>query len=196
MKNLIKEKLKKILEYFLQGLLLAAPIGLTVYFIFNLFFWVDDLVQKNILLLLPFKVPGLGIVIFFTLVALLGFMGQFFIAKQFNLLIEKIISKAPLLETIYSSIKDFFSAFMGKDKKFNQPVLVTINKISNLEKMGFLTNNDLSELNIKDKVAVYFPHSYAFSGELFIVPSEDVKPLDITASEAMKFILSGGITKV
>ncbi|HEY9123033.1 MAG TPA: DUF502 domain-containing protein, partial [Bacteroidales bacterium] len=93
-------------------------------------------------------------------------------------------------------IRDLISAFVGKDKKFNQPVLVKVNKTAELEKIGFLTANDLSALKVKGKVAVYFPHSYAFSGELFIVPSELVTPLDITPAEAMKFIVSGGVTEI
>ena len=71
--------------------------------------------------------------------------------------------------------------------------MVLVNTISNLEKLGFLTEEDLSNLNEKDKVAVYFPHSYNFSGELFIVPRKHIKPLDINPAEAMKFIVSGGV---
>jgi uncharacterized membrane protein len=87
-------------------------------------------------------------------------------------------------------------AFVGKEKKFNQPVLVKVNLNSDLEKLGFVTQTDLSDLKIKDKVAVYFPHSYNFSGELFIVPKENITPLDVNSGELMKFIVSGGVTKV
>jgi len=94
---------------------------------------------------------------------------------------------------IYSSIRDLLSAFVGKEKKFNNPVLVKVNHLSNLEKLGFLTQDDLSHLGVEGKkVAVYFPHSYNFSGELFIVPIEHVRPVDITSVEHMKFIVSGG----
>jgi uncharacterized membrane protein len=97
---------------------------------------------------------------------------------------------------LYTSVNDLFAAFVGKEKRFKYPVLVKVNTISNLEKIGFITAEDLSEMKIVDKVAVYFPHSYNFSGELFIVPRELITPLDIPSSEAMKFIVSGGITKV
>ena len=85
---------------------------------------------------------------------------------------------------------------MGEKKKFTKPVLVKVNMISDLEKMGFITTSDLSDLNIKDKVAVYFPHSYNFSGEMFIVPSEHITPLDLPPAEVMKFIVTGGVTRV
>ncbi|NJK97636.1 MAG: DUF502 domain-containing protein [Bacteroidales bacterium] len=87
-------------------------------------------------------------------------------------------------------------AFVGKEKKFNQPVLVKVNTISELEKLGFITESDLSDLGIKDKVAVYFPHSYNFSGELFIVPVNQITQLDVPAGNLMKFIVSGGVTKM
>ncbi|MCK4699410.1 MAG: DUF502 domain-containing protein, partial [Bacteroidales bacterium] len=95
---------------------------------------------------------------------------------------------------IYTSIRDLLSAFVGKEKKFNKPVLVRVNTISNLEKMGFLTQEDLSKLGIKEnKVAVYFPHSYNFSGEMFIVPVEHITPIKAPSAEVMKIIVSGGV---
>ena len=85
-------------------------------------------------------------------------------------------------------------AFVGKDRKFNIPVLVLVNPVTQLEKLGFLTEQDLGMLELKDKVAVYFPHSYNFSGELFIVPRTQIKVLDLPASEVMKFVVSGGVS--
>jgi uncharacterized membrane protein len=72
-------------------------------------------------------------------------------------------------------------------------VIVLVNPVTNLEKLGFLTEQDLRKLGEKDKVAVYFPHSYNFSGELFIVPKEQVRPLNVQPGDAMKFIVSGGV---
>jgi uncharacterized membrane protein len=102
-----------------------------------------------------------------------------------------------LVKVIYSSIKDLLSAFVGKERKFNTPVLVTVNPVSDLEKMGFLTQEDVSHIGIEGKkVAVYFPHSYNFSGEMFIVPAAQVKKINAAASDVMKFIVSGGVTNI
>jgi len=125
----------------------------------------------------------------------LGFIGQTVLARPFRRLINRLIEKAPLVKVIYTSIRDLLSAFVGKEKKFDRPVLVVVNTISNLEKMGFLTQDDLTDLDIKDKVSVYFPHSYNFSGEMFVVPAELVRPLNMPAADAMKFIVSGGVVK-
>jgi uncharacterized membrane protein len=186
---------KKILDYFFQGLLLVAPIGLTIYFIFILFRYADDLAQEYILSLLPFKIPGLGIILLFLIISILGYFGQRLITRPVSALFEKTLKKAPVIEMVYSSIKDFLSAFVGKDKKFKQPVLVKINPAANIEKIGFITETDLKELKSIGKVAVYLPWSYTFSGELIIVPADQVTPIDISSGDAMKFIISGGVSK-
>lgn len=180
---------KKLLGYFLQGLFLTAPLGVTLYILYQLFYAVDNLFTW----IFDMYIPGLGIVILIVAITILGFIGGTIIAKPLMDLAHRSLMKIPVVKELYVPLREFFKAFMGKERKFNRPVLVRVNNISNLEKVGFLTQEDLSLLGVKDaRVAVYFPHSYAFSGELFIVPAEAVKPLDIPPSDAMKFIVSGG----
>jgi uncharacterized membrane protein len=89
------------------------------------------------------------------------------------------------------------SAFVGKERRFTEPVLVKVTRDGHLEKMGFITQKDLSNLNIPNgKVAVYLPHSYNFSGNLFIVSVESITPLDASPAEVMKFIVSAGVTSI
>jgi len=186
--------MKKVTKYFLQGLLYIAPFGITVYIIYSIFTFVDSLLKSTLLKLLNVDIPGLGLVIIVILIILTGIIGHTFIAKPFKSLFNRFIDKTPFLKVIYSALNDLFSAFVGKERKFDKPVLVLVNPISNLEKLGFLTEDDLTKLDVKDKVAVYFPHSYNFSGELFIVPSDQVKPINISPAEVMKFIVSAGIS--
>lgn len=199
-KKLIKKKSRpvyqRLFRFFLQGLLFTAPAGITIYGVFMLFKYIDGFVISPIDDYLPFKIPGLGIIILISIITLLGFAGQMFFIRPLRIFFDKFLESVPVVKVVYSTLKDFMSAFVGQEKKFNKPVLVKVNTISELEKIGFITTGDLSELGIKDKVAVYFPHSYNFSGEMFIVPREHVKPLDIQPSEAMKFVVSGGVTKV
>jgi len=183
------------MSYLFQGLIYIAPLGITVYVIYFLFNLIDGFLQKYIQQYLNVSIPGLGIVFLVVFLVVLGFIGQTVLARPFRRLINRLIEKAPLVKVIYTSIRDLLSAFVGKEKKFDRPVLVVVNTISNLEKMGFLTQDDLTDLNIKDKVAVYFPHSYNFSGEMFVVPAELVRPLNMPAADAMKFIVSGGVVK-
>jgi uncharacterized membrane protein len=83
-------------------------------------------------------------------------------------------------------------AFVGDKKKFNHPVIVEMQP--GIFKPGFITQDDLSSLNLPGLAAIYFPHSYAFSGNLFLVEKERVKPFDGNSTEVMKFIVSGGVT--
>jgi uncharacterized membrane protein len=124
---------------------------------------------------------------------MVGFLGQTILARPFKFLFQRLMKRAPLVKVIYSAFNDLFSAFVGKEKKFNKPVLVTVNMTSHLQKLGFLTEEDLSLIGEKDKVAVYFPHSYNFSGEMFIVPAEQVIPINVSPAEVMKFIVSAGV---
>ena len=186
--------MKKLIGYFFQGLLYIAPLGITIYILYKLFIYLDGLFKPFLNKYLQINIPGLSLIIVFLLVALLGLSGQTIIARPVKRLVNHFINKAPFVKVIYSSIRDLLSAFVGKEKKFNQPVLVKVNMASELEKLGFVTQNDVSVLGVEgNKVAVYFPHSYNFSGELFIVPSENVKKIDGTPADIMKFIVSGGV---
>jgi uncharacterized membrane protein len=187
---------QRLFRYFLQGLLFTAPAFITIYGVFMLFNYIDKFVLSPIGDLVPFRIPGLGILILISLMTLLGFAGQSIFIRPLRHFLDKFMESVPVVKVVYSALKDFMSAFVGQEKKFNKPVLVKVNTISELEKIGFITAEDLSELGIKDKVAVYFPHSYNFSGEMFIVPRENIKPLNVPPSEAMKFVVSGGITRV
>ncbi|MDR2037810.1 MAG: DUF502 domain-containing protein [Bacteroidales bacterium] len=191
-----RKVLRQLINYFLQGLLYIAPLGITLFIIYTLFGFIDGLLHTTIQNLFGIYIPGLGLVAILLIITLLGFVGQTVIAQPIKKQMTRLLNQAPLLQTIYTSIKDFFSAFVGKERKFTHPVLVKVNRSADMEKMGFITQDDLSELNLKGKVAVYFPHSYNFSGELFIVPAENITPLDIPPKDAMKFIVTGGIAKI
>ncbi|WP_319589440.1 DUF502 domain-containing protein [uncultured Draconibacterium sp.] len=188
--------MKKLFNYFLQGLLYIAPFGLTLYILFLIFSFTDNLLNDILTEYLDVDLPGLGIVVIFILIIIVGIVGQSIIARPIKKLFNRLLEKAPIVRLIFTAMNDLFSAFVGKEKKFNKPVIVLVNPISNLEKLGFLTEEDLGNLGETEKVAVYFPHSYNFSGEMFIVPKEQVKPIDINPAVVMKFIVSGGVSKM
>jgi uncharacterized membrane protein len=188
--------MKKVFSYFFQGLLLIAPLGLTLYILYLSFRFVDDILQTSIEHIFGTQIPGLGVVVIFLVITLLGFIGNIIVTDPITNLIERIIRKAPVIEMIYTSLKDFLSAFVGKEKRFNKPVLVKMSKNSDHEKIGFITEDDLSNFNLKDRVAVYLPFSLSFMGELFIVNVKDITPLDLPSADVMKFIVAGGLARV
>jgi len=189
--------MNKLIRYFFQGLLLISPLAITIYAIVVSFNYIDGLLLQDLTDLIGFKIPGLGLIIILTFITLIGVLGSSILIKPFLNSIDRFISQAPLVKIIYTSIKDFISAFVGKEKKFTEPVLVKLSKDSDLEKIGFVTQHDLSALGIESgKVAVYMPYSYAFSGNLYIVPSANIKPLNTNPTEVMKFVVSAGVTNI
>ena len=188
--------MKRILGYFLQGLLLVAPVAIIIYILYWLFITVDGWLISKIELLLGFSVPGIGILFLFVSLTLLGILGKTAVINPIKKISNKFIKKIPLLNLLYTSLNDLFSAFVGKEKKFNVPVKVLFNKENNLWKLGFITRESLDEFGLKDLTAVYFPHSYNFSGELYLVPFERVEKIDLPPAEIMKFIVSAGVTRI
>ena len=188
--------MKNMFRYFLQGLLLVAPAGLTilvVYWVFNL---IDGPIRNLIRDTFNVRIPGVGLVFTFLFITFMGWIGNWFLFKPIALLMDKLFVKVPVLKMIYTSINDFVNAFVGEKKKFTKPVIVKVNMVSELEKIGFITSEDLKDLGVEGKVAVLFPHSYNWSGEMFIVPKEHVRPLNLPPGEVMKFALTGGVTRV
>ncbi len=188
--------LNRIFGYFVRGLVLVAPLYFTILIIWTGVEALDGILPVSIPIS-PKKsiyLPGLGMLIILLGILLLGFFFSTVVPQSFFRFTERILRKIPLVNLIFYSIKDLISAFVGDKKKFNQPVLVTINRESDVRKLGFITQTDLSHLYIKDYIAVYMPHSYAFSGELFIVPIANVTLLNANSADIMKMIVSGGVS--
>jgi uncharacterized membrane protein len=183
---------------FLRGLLFVVPAAVTIYVIVQLFQFIDGLLLRTFGTYLPTYgvVPGLGLLVLVLGITLLGIIGSTFIALPLTRSFNRVLDSAPLVKTLYSAIKDLLSAFVGKEKRFDRPVLVRYGSIgTSVERLGFVTRTDLGELGVgPEKIAVYLPHSYAWSGNLCIVSREQVTPLNISPTEAMRFIVSGGVS--
>jgi len=190
--------MKKFINYFLQGLLYIVPIAVTGAVVLWAFNKIDKIIPGLLDKLgISMHIPGLGLIIIIVLITMIGFVGSAVIASPINSFFQNLLKKAPLLQTIYSSVKDLMNTFVGKKKGFSQPVLIKLYEGSNIERIGFITNDDLKTLGIKNgKVLVYLPHSYAFSGQLFVVDRSYIKPIDSSSSEIMKLIVSGGVAEI
>ena len=177
--------MRNLINNFLRGLLLVVPMAAAIYVVWYLYNFLDSLipVAKNI--------PGLS---FILVVLLITIAGSY--AKRYNTGLvnwfENFIKDVPLLNLIYSSIEDLMTSFMGEKKKFNKPVLVKVE--ASLYKPGFVTSEDLKNVGLNGKVSVYLPHSYNFSGNVFITEKKNIIPLKNSSSEVMKYIVSGGIS--
>ena len=177
-----KKVWKRIFKYFLEGLILIAPISITIYALYKIFEILDGI--------LHFKIPGLGLLVILVVITLIGIIGSTIIAKPILAYYNRLLEKIPIIKIVYTSIKDLMSAFVGQKKKFTEAVLVKISSDSTLEKLGFITQKDLTSLGIeKGKVAVYFPHSYNFSGNLVIVSIENIKPISGSPTDIMNCLV-------
>lgn len=184
-----KRYLSGFLSLTLKGIILTVPMVVTIYTLVSLVRFLDGLIP------IESDVPGAGIAVACLFLALMGYLGSTYIAKPIIKAFQVFIDKAPFIKTVYSTIKDVINALIGKKKAFNQPVRVQLFAGGTMEKIGFLTEEDLTNLGItNDLVAVYFPHSYNFSGNLFLVKKEYITPIDAPSSEVMKFVVSAGIS--
>lgn len=180
-----KITINRYLKYFFRGLLIIVPLTLTIYIIIVCIQWLDNLI--------PMKFPGVGLLIILFTITFFGYLGSTLMVRPIFDFLERLIIRLPLANIIYTSLKDLMSAFVGDKKKFNKAVLVTMNAEYGVQKLGFITRDDLDYLGLPGKVAVYLPHSYNFSGNLFVVPRENVTPIDAPGADVMKFIVSGGV---
>lgn len=185
----MKKIVKKILRYFLRGLLIFVPIALTVSILVYVFTGLDDLLRE--LFKIPF--PGLGLLVTIGGIFLIGLLASNFLGGRLFGLVDKLFKAVPLVKMLYGAIRDLVEAFAGEKKKFDKPVLVTLGPGLDAKVLGFITRETLEHLGLEDHVAVYFPQSYNFAGNVVIFPKKAVKRLNIESAEAMTFIVSGGV---
>lgn len=192
--------MKKLLNFFLQGLLFVVPIAITFWVIVKSILWIDSLLPFQVPIKIPglpsLEIPGLGLLTIFVGITLVGIISVRYIRNPLFIYLERMAERAPLVKLIYSSVKDLVEAFVGEKRRFNKPVLVTLEKDAQIKRIGFITKEDLSEIGLeREMVAVYLPFSYSFAGELIILPRENIRPLNTSGTDAMKFIISGGVTE-
>ncbi len=196
---------KSIIKYLLQGLLVIAPIAVTIYTIYWIVSSVDSWLPifrqpvkdfEGHTIGYEVKNYGLGFVIVIVSVILIGYFSSFFIQSRIFSLFDKWLEKTPGVKYIYSSVRDFFEAFTGEKRKFDKPVLANVDD-TDVWRIGFITQRDMSNWGLQNHLAVYVPMAYSIAGNVYILPSNRVKPItSITSSDAMKFAISGGVTSV
>jgi len=187
-----------LLNYFIKGLIIVVPIGAAAFLIFWGVAKIDESLNLSGIFLTdskgqPIYIPGLGILNVLVIILIVGILVTNVITDPIKQWLNRWIDRLPLFKFLYSSIKDLTEAFVGEEKKFNEPVLVELNEFG-LKKVGFLVQKDLAKIGLPGEVAVYFPLSYSFAGQVVIISSEKIKPIDRSAADMMKFVISGGVS--
>lgn len=198
---------KQLLHFFLQGLIILAPITITIWAVIGMFNWIDGILPNFVHSVAPSltgtdpfgnprRIPGLGFVVFILVVLFVGYISPSFIVSRLVDFADRLLEKTPGIKLIYSTIKDFFEAFAGNKRKFDKAVLVSTDTMD-VWRVGFITQEELEKFGLEAYVAVYIPQSYAFAGHLYFVKRERVRVLtDISSTDAMKFAISGGVADV
>lgn len=186
--------MRPFVNYFFRGMLFVFPVFATLYIILILVNWADNLFNNLLFDWIESDIPGLGLITAISLIILLGYLiTQAFYKPYFNFL-ERMMIRTPFIKIIYTAFKDLTEAFVGEQKKFNKPVIATL--AEGVDRIGFVTEDNLENIGISDRVAVYCPHSYNFSGNLFLVDPKRVRKLDVNPADAMKFAVSAGVTNI
>lgn len=195
-----KKIFQRLLYYLIKGTLVIVPVAGAIFLIVWIVASLDNALNITQHFLEdehghPLYIPGIGILTVIFLLILVGFIFTTLVTEPIKQWLNRTINRIPLFNTLYSSIKDFTEAFVGDAKKFNEPVMVKVNDMG-LMKIGFLTQKDLSKIGLEGYVIVYFPYSYSFAGQVVIVESEYVTKLDMSATDAMKLVVSGGVSGI
>lgn len=178
--------MKRLVQYFLRGLVVIAPVAITVYVCVWIFRSIDGL--------LGLPIPGLGFLLTLVVITLVGFLASNLLAISLVSLLERVMTKLPFIRLLYTSTKDLLDAFVGEKRRFDAPVMVAVTPDGGAKALGFVTMRALEHLGVSDHVAVYFPQSYNFAGNLLLIPAERVTPLSLDSAAVMAFIVSGGVT--
>jgi uncharacterized membrane protein len=198
---------RTLFRLFLQGLLILAPISITIWILYTAFGLIDGILPNMVYTVapkllgtdaagVPRRIPGLGFIVFIGIALIVGYISPSFIVSKVVELAESLMEHTPGIKFIYGAVKDFFEAFAGNKRKFTKSVLVSIGE-PDVWQVGFITQEEVQEFDLQEFVAVYIPQSYAFAGHLYFVKRDRVRILtNISSADAMKFAISGGVAEV
>ena len=198
---------RTLFRLFLQGLLILAPISVTIWILYSAFYLIDGILPNLVYGVAPKllgtdtagaprRIPGLGFIVFIGIALVVGYISPSFIVSRIVDFGESLLERTPGIKFIYSTVKDFFEAFAGNKRKFTKSVLVSVGE-PDVWQVGFITQEELRQFELQEHVAVYIPQAYAFAGHLYFVKRDRVRILtDISSADAMKFAISGGVAEV
>jgi uncharacterized membrane protein len=180
--------MSRLLNYFFRGLIVVAPLAVTVYVCVAVFTRIDNW--------LGFSIPGVGFLLTIVLIIVVGFLASNLITRGILAALESTLERLPFVRLLYGSTRDLLNAFVGEKRRFDKPVLVAPVPQSGIRVIGFLTQESLAVIGMSDHVTVYIPQSYGFAGQLIVVPTSQITPLGAESADVMAFIISGGVTQL
>lgn len=197
------KKRQTLKTYLFTGILVIAPVAITLYVSIRLFFWLDGWVTKlipakyNPETYLPYGLPGLGILLLLLVLILVGMLTANYVGRWLVGLGQRLLYRVPVISSFYGALKKLFEAVIGNNTQaFRKAVLVEYPR-KGMWTVAFVTApvyKGFKKILPKDMLTLYVPTTpNPTSGFMVYVPKKDVKELDIPVEEALKMILSMGI---
>lgn len=178
---------RRLAQYFLHGVLVIAPLAITL----AALGWVFNAVDKWLRPIVD--VPGLGFLIVIGLIMFVGWISSFFVIEQVIDFFDEWLERLPGVSLVYSPVRDFFKALVGRKRRFNRTILAAVFE-PDVWVMAFLTDEDVKRFELgEDYVAVYVPQAYNVAGQLYFVPRHRIRLLDdVSPGDAMRYAVTGG----
>ncbi len=188
--------LKRLRNYFIAGVIVLLPLTASVYIFWMIFKWLDDLLGRPFRLI-PWEVPGLGIISAIIIILLTGVLATNLVGKRLIILTHAAFTRIPVIRNIYLAIKQLVDSFTNEKKpSFKRVVLVEYPR-REMYVLGFVTGEPGGEFLDRigqDVLSIFVPTTpNPTSGMLIMAPKEDVTSLDMTIEEGLKFVISGGV---
>ncbi|MBA4137520.1 MAG: hypothetical protein C0518_09415 [Opitutus sp.] len=178
---------RRFAQYFLHGVLVIAPVAITIAALVWVFTAVDKLLRPLI------DIPGLGFITVIALIVFTGWLSSFFVIEQVIDFFDDWLERLPGISLVYSPVRDFLKALVGRKRRFNRTVLASL-FADDVWVVGFLTNEDVTRFELgEDYVSVYIPQAYNVAGQAYLVPRHRIRLLEsVPAGEAMRYAVTGG----
>jgi uncharacterized membrane protein len=191
-------------NYFLTGIVVAAPIGITIYLTWSFVHWVDSRVKPLIPRVynpdnyLPFSVPGVGLLFAILVLTLLGFLTASFVGRTVVAYGEGLLDRTPLVRNLYRGLKQLFQTALSQTNRSFQKVALVEYPVKGVWRVGFVATRARGEIKGRlpndDMLAVFIPNTpNVTAGFLVFVPRKDAIILDMSVEEAAKMIISAGL---
>lgn len=179
------------------GFITVIPVVLTLYLLFWMVNSSEQMMGTLLRWLLPdgLYFPGMGVIVALGILFAIGLLMKAYIGRQLFAFAEDLMVRIPFVKSVYRALRDFFDFLSPKEKKPGQVVAVTLN---GMEMIGLVTQEDMQRLpkSFRDpeKILVYFPMSYMVGGFTVLVPRSYVRPMEMGKDEAIRFVMTAGIT--
>lgn len=183
-------------KYFRNGVMAIVPIGIIIWVVVQLFNFFDGLLGSQLLTVDHHVIPGLGVLMTLVLILVAGALATHWVSRRLFLFLERQIERLPVIKSVYGIVRDTVAAFVGQRQGFQKVVLVPAPGFA-AEVIGFVTQSDLAALGepAAGRVAVFVPLSFQMTGMTLLVPTEQVRELDMTVEQGIRYTLSAGLAR-